>query len=933
MKATATKIMHARRAKLLGGSLLAGLAAVALPAIAHAQEAAPVTTPVNANAQTLPTDASDDIVVTGIRASLERAIDVKRNADVIVDSIASEDLGKFPDSNVAESLQRITGVSIDRSAGEGQFVTVRGFGPSFNTVLVNGRSIATENSGRAFSFDLLAAELISGADVYKSSNATLQDGGIGATINVKTARPLDISGTKFIVSAKANYEELSDKFAGDAFGLVSTQTDDGRLGGLLAVSYQRRKAQVNQLADNGYYVTDLPQLGLAGVNIPQNFDQIVDRQDRERIGVNGTIQFRPTDNVLLTLDGLYNKFTVDSQASSIGHFFSPSEITAATLDGNRTVTSLTQSINGHTDFINRTFNRPTEIYAIGLNAKWDPTDLITVSSDSSFSKATSNNGGNEIFAVVGFNNIVTFDNRSGDLPSLTGQSSFTDDVTGRAHFATREGLDVSEEVYEQKIDAEFRAESGVLKAVKLGGYFLDRTKDNALIRTEANVGCAYCGYAIPVPQGLLQPFNPGSFFNGAGGSFPRRWLQFDAETYFAFLESDAAANAQDVAVGRPVGSLAAFLAANNGYDAIRYPDSFQIGERIIGGYAQTDFGGDFAGLPWSGSVGVRYVHTDVTSDGSQQVLLDLRVIPGDTTAYTGVYAATAAAVQRKSSYDDFLPSVNVKVNFADDVIGRLAASRTVTRPDLTLLAPRVSYTNLRPGNLQASGGNPDLQPYKSTNFDGSFEWYYQKGGYFTVAAFYKRVNNFIVSQVGQEPFTVANADGVFAGGVATFNVRRPRNLEAADVYGVELGFQHTFTYLPAPLDGFGVTANATFVESSAGVDVGSTTQTFALEGLGNSQNAVLFYEKGPVQARVAYNHRNKFLQTLANGTGGDPIFVQPLGQFDASARYALTPNVTIFAEGVNIFNAKTQRQGRYDNQFLAIIDTGARFALGARLEF
>lgn len=930
MKAIAKQIGHGHRAQLLGGSLLAGLAGIALPTAAYAQAAAPGTTKAQAGDPAV--SNLDEIVVTGIRASLARAIDVKRNADLIVDSIASEDLGKFPDSNVAESLQRITGVSIDRSGGEGQFVTVRGFGPSFNTVLVNGRSIATENPGRAFSFDLLAAELISGADVYKSSNATLQDGGIGATINVKTARPLDIKGTKVILSGKANYEKLSDKFAGDAFGLISTRTDDGRLGALIAVSYQRRKSQVNQLATNGYYRTDLPQLGLTNVNVPQNFDQIVDRQDRERIGVNATIQYRPTDTVLLTLDGLYNKFTVASQASSIGHFFSPGEFTAATIDGNRTVTKLTQSINGHTDFINRTFNRPTEIRAIGLNAKWDPTDLITVTSDSSYSRAKSNDGGNEIFAVVGFNNIVSFDNTAGGLPSLTGQSSFTDNVTGRAHFATREGFDISEEVYEQKVDAVFRADSGALKAIKIGAYFLDRTKDNALIRTDANVGCAYCGYAIPVPAGLLQPFNPGSFFNGQG-NFPRQWLTFNAENYFSFLESTAAANAQDAAVGRPVGSLAAFLAANNGYKAVRYPDSFRIGERIVGGYAQTDFAGDFAGLPWSGTLGLRYVHTDVSSNGSQRVLLDLRVIPGDTTSYTGVYAATAAPVLRKSSYDDFLPSVNVKVNFANDVIGRLAASRTVTRPDLTLLAPRVSFTNLRPGNLQASGGNPNLQPYKSTNFDGSFEWYYQKGGYFTVAAFYKRVNNFIVSQVAPEPFTVANADNVFPGGIATFNVLRPRNLSSADVYGVEIGFQHTFNYLPSPLDGLGITANATFVKSNTGNGSGTGGSAYPLEGLGNSQNAVLFYEKGPVQARIAYNRRDKFVQTLANGTGGDPIFVQPLGQFDASARYAVTKNVTVFVEGVNITNAKTQRQGLYDNQFLALVDTGARYAIGARFEF
>jgi iron complex outermembrane recepter protein len=879
-------------------------------------------------AQAAPT-ADEDIVVTGIRGSLSRAIDTKRNAALIVDSISSEDLGKFPDSNVAESLQRITGVSIDRSGGEGQFVTVRGFGPSFNNVLVNGRTIATENAGRAFSFDLLAAELISGADVYKSSIANLQDGGIGATINVKTARPFDIDGTRTVLSGRVNYEKLSDKFAGTAFGLFSTRLADDTLGILVSASYQRRKAQINTVATNGYFRADLPLAGLNGVNFPQNYDQIVDEQDRERIGITGTVQWKPTDKLLLTVDGLYNKFTVDSTANSIGHFFSPGSVTAATIDANRTVTRFSQNADGHTDYISRTFNRPTELQAYGANLSWTPTDLITVESDTSWSRAKSNNGGNEVFAVIGFNNAVTFDNSGSGLPGITAANGFTDPSVGRAHFATREGFDVSEEVFEQRLDATFRNEGGTISAVRVGGYFQDRIKANTLLRSQNDVGCAYCGYAISTPAGLLQPFNPGSFFVGQGADLPRTWLSFDAEDYFTFLESTAAANAQDLAVGRPVGSLAAFLAANNGYDPIRYPDSFRIKERVIGGYAQLDFASTIADLPWSGNIGVRYVHTRLTSNGSQQQLLELQPIPGDVTAFTAVFAPTAQPVTRQTSYNDFLPSLNVKVDFTDDIVGRFAASRTITRPDLTLLAPRVSFTNLRPGNLQASGGNPDLKPYKATNADLSFEYYYQPGSFFTVAAFYKRVENFIVNQLGDEVFQIG-ANSAFPTGAANFRVLRPRNLEDADVYGVEVGFQHSFTYLPGVLSGLGVTANATFVSSSAALTTGAV---LPLEGLGDSQNLVLFYDKGDFEARIAYNRRDEFIQTASNGTGGDPIFVEAQGQVDISARYDISTNVSVFFEGINVTNEKVNRRGAFDNQFLSIVESGARYALGARVTF
>lgn len=881
------------------------------------------------HAQAAPTADDEDIVVTGIRGSLSRAIDTKRNSDLIVDSIASEDLGKFPDSNVAESLQRITGVSIDRSGGEGQFVTVRGFGPAFNTVLVNGRTIATENPGRAFSFDLLAAELISGADVFKSSNATLQDGGIGATINVKTARPFDIDGTKVVLSGRVNYEDLSDKFAGTAFGLFSTRLADDTVGVLVSASYQRRRAQINTVATNGYFRADLPLAGLAGVNFPQNYDQIVDEQDRERIGITGTVQWQPSDTLLLTVDGLYNKFTVDSTANSIGHFFSPGSVTAATIDANRTVTRFSQNADGHTDYINRTFNRPTELQAYGANLSWSPNELITIASDTSWSRAESNNGGNEIFAVIGFNNAVTFDNTGRGLPGITAANGFTNPNVGRAHFATREGFDVSEEVFEQRLDATFRNDGGFIRAVRVGGYFQDRVKANTLLRSQNDVGCAYCGYAIPTPAGLLQPFNPGSFFGGQGADLPRQWLRFDAEDYFRFLESTAAADAQDLAVGRPVGSLAGFLAANNGYAPIRYPDSFRIKERLFGGYAQLDFETTLANLPLSGGLGVRYVRTEVTSNGSQQELLELLPIPGDVTAFTAVFAPTAAPVTRRSSYNDFLPSLNAKIDFNDDVVGRFAASRTITRPDLTLLAPRVSFTNLRPGNLQASGGNPELEPYRSTNFDLSFEWYYDQGSFLTVAAFYKRVENFIVSELGDETFQVA-ANSAFPTGAASFRVLRPRNLEDADVYGVELGVQHSFTYLPGLLSGLGVTANATFVRSSAALTTGAV---LPLEGLGDSQNLVLFYDKGDFEARIAYNRRDEFIQTAANGTGGEPIFVKAQGQVDISARYDITSQLSVFFEGINITNETVNRRGPFGNQFLSIVESGARYALGARMTF
>ena len=924
------------------GALIAAVPAIAQAVPADTQT---TTTPSEPLPDQTGADASQaDIVVTGIRRSIESAAAQKRDAAGILDAISSEDLGKFPDANVAESLQRIPGVAIDRSNGEGQSVTVRGLGPNFNTVLFNGRSFASDNYNRSFSFDLLPAELISGAQVYKSSQAPLQSGGIGATINLQTPKPLALKGFKGVFTGKANYEKNSDKFTPQLFGLLSDTFADGKLGLLGSVSYQRRKAAVTSITTDGY----IPNTTVGPTNAPlftnayaprnQNVGTTTD--DRTRLGATLVAQYAPTDELTFTVDGLFNRFKSDSQTHALGSWFEPSSYTAATIDGNRSITSLTT--NGNADFISSGAVRETKTYEAGFNAEWRPNDQVHMVFDATWSRAKNAGGGKSYFAVIGTPTAYSFTAAGDDdIPSTFGYTAgaLTDPSRGKTHIAGINGNDVTEKVTEYRWNTDWKPGWGIIDTIRFGLNRTSRDKSNVPITSDPNIGCVYCGYSTSADPSLLSAYSPNSL-GASSGSAPTQFLQFDANKYFAFLTSASAAAALDRARNQPVGTTSALYAASNGYAVSRQPSN-RVKEVVYASYADMDLDGDVAGLPWFINVGARYEYTELVSGGQQLLLTDLQSVPGDPTIYNGVYAnnRVGVSVNRRSSYNNFLPNLNAKLSFTPKFQMRLAAYKTLTRPAIGDLAPSLSYDTLRPATLTASGGNPDLKPYRATNYDASLEWYPTSTTTVSAAVFHKTIDDFIVQSFGEELFPIANAGNIPVGGLivgpntAKFSVRRPRNAQSLKVKGLELNLVHTFDWLPGVLSGFGVQANATFVKTNREFDVSVVDQSFAAEGIGNSQNATVFYEKYGISARMAYNRRERFLQTLAGGPGNEPVFVRTYGQFDGSVAVNVTPFAQVFVEGTNLFNAKYITTGRFDNQILTYQNSGPRYDAGVRFSF
>jgi len=897
--------------------------------------------------QTEADGTGEDIVVTGIRRSIESSAAIKRDAAGIVDAISSEDLGKFPDANVAESLQRIPGVAIDRSNGEGQSVTVRGLGPAFNTVLFNGRSFASDNYNRAFSFDLIPAELISGAQVYKSSQAPLQGGGIGATINVQTPRPLALKEFKGVFTAKALYEKNSEKFTPQLFGLLSDTFADGKLGLLASLSYQKRTASVRSISTDGYLtkqsVGPSARPLFTNVYAPRNQDVNETRDQRSRLGATVVAQYAPTDELTFTVDGLYNRFKSDSTTRGLGSWFEPSSYTAATIDENRTVTSLTT--NGNADFIASGAVRETTTYEAGFNTEWRPTDTVRMVLDATWSRAKNDGGGKTYFTVIGTPSQYSFTGASdGGIPSTLGYGTgvLSNPALAKTHIAGINGNDVTERVQEYRWNTEWKPGWNVVSALRFGLTGTSRDKSNVPVTSDPNIGCLYCGYSTSADPSLLSPFTIGSL-GAKNGSVPTSFLTFDPRAYLNFLTSAAATTALDRARNQPVGVTAAIFASTNGY-AVSPQPSARVKERVYASYADVDLEGEVASLPWFINVGARYEYTELVSSGQQLQLTDVLPVPGDPTTYTGVFANNRqiVSVDRRSSYSNFLPNLNARLSLTPQFQVRFAAYKTLTRPAIGDLAPSFDIGTLRPATLTATGGNPALKPYRATNYDVSAEWYPTRTTTLSAAVFQKTVDDFIVQTFGTELLPIANAGRLPVGGLirqvggqffGEFSVRRPRNAQSLRIRGLELNVVHTLDWLPGVLSGFGVQANATFVKTNRKFDVTQVGQSFAAEGIGNSQNATVFYEKYGISARMAYNRRERFLQTLAGGPGNEPVFVRDYGQFDGSVAVNVTPFAQVFVEGTNLFNAKYFSTGRFDNQLLRYQNFGPRYDAGVRFSF
>lgn len=857
----------------------------------------------------------EEVVVTGIRASVEDAIARKRNADQIMDAISAEDVGKFPDENIGEALQRIPGVSLDREAGEGKGVSIRGLGAGLSQVTINGQQMASTEGSREFNFSVLDSSAVAALEVWKSPMARQTEGSVGGTINIRTRNPLDYKKMKLNLSAMAQYEDLTEDWGSKFTGSYLVQNSAQTFGFSIDANYSDRLTRSDQVVIPGWLGIDetykdwtsrgwdelAAANGLDYLFYPIDASSRVRTYDRQRTGVNPTFSWRPTDTLEFNLRGFYSKLD-DYDTNNSAQV----RIRDLVIGGGRDVNNYTWGFDGPaavffdaTDanirgawrgYRNIATLRENEWKSKGfsLDMDWD------LGNDSKLYAAIGTNSGNGdklTYPVVDFRDAVGFSVDLRDDPrfpqSIINGGGTDDSLMDLWTVSVNDQFDEVKKDFAQ-LDWDKTVGWGHIVNFSAGVRWNKDTTDHTQVRHTNNRDgtdgftlddfALMCGDAPCVVPGFtyandtLAPLN-GSF---SQVDFRRVLEQFPRDS----RETE-----------------------------IRYNESYLVKEETMAGYLQFDLDGTLFNLPYRGNVGVRYYKTDLTSSG----WLDRE-------------GTISGKVKR--SYSDWLPSLNLTMMLKEDVLLRLGLARVMARPAQEDLALAGTY-NLTEETARV--GNPNLDPFKANTFDISLEWYMNDTGMLQAGFFYKDIDSFISNGVieGGVPVDIGGGE------IVVFDATGPINGDGGTVKGFEAAWQQVFASLPGFWSGFGTQINYTYTDSDVSIPYfeGENTYSMPLEGLSeNSLNFVLFWESDKFSIRTAYNYRDSFLSNRSN-TQGNPVFTDDYGQWDVSANWNINKTFTLSVAGINLNDEARYQYFLTPDRMLAHRASGKRYSITLRARF
>lgn len=863
----------------------------------------------------------DSVQVVGIRGSLERAIDRKRDEKTISDTISAEDVGKFPDANIADALQRVTGVQVSRTTGgEGRFVSVRGLNSQFNLMSYNGRVLATDNAGRDFSFDIMPAEGLSRVTVYKSPTAAQLDGSIGGLIEMSSFDALSRPGFHFNGSASGLYDDATGETQPRVGLALSNTFNDNTLGVWGGVYYYKRdwRSDTYELFARSTETTDSNGDGVRNdaadgrAAFPGIASYQVKTGDRERLTWSGGLNWEPNERLRMSVDAFHSRYdTPETNYSYNINFYSNdgwARFDHSALEPwqgggvNRWLVTDFTLDNIPLEIGTDSKDRKVDVYQIGWNTRFQATESLAAAFDLAYSVADRPNSGKDAFTVAGTNGGNYRFIATSPVPTVScilpdGRSCLDigNDEIG-LHFMELKGESTRDEVISARMDLDYNRYFGEVFGLLEGGLFYSR-REKEKVNYASPSGCGYCGFNETLGEvgvDAVVPFPRGGYRAGLVGG-RNHWPALDANALFAAAIAHRGQAYFD----------------ENIAPELRERASSWIDEDQYGAYLQATLEGD----RWEANGGVRYVRTDMTSRGYSQELLALVPIPGSTN-YEGTFSEVLP-VSEDHGYGNWLPSANFTYRFSDQLQLRAAASRAITRPTFLQLGVDVNYEiNSYPPRM-ARNGNPRLEAIKSDALDLSLEWYGGGGAAASVAAFHKKIDGFITT--GLFPEEILGE---------TFQVTAPINGDTAKLFGIEAAILYMWD------TGFGVQANYTYVDSKADVTVDGERKTTTLDGVSeNTYNVQGIFEKGPWAARLSYSYRDAYVACSICGPASTPVTTAAQGFVDFNASYAINDRFTVFVQAYNLTEEESHSYA-LDTRYTTFYEPYARrYEAGIRLSF
>jgi TonB-dependent receptor len=930
-------------------ALTTATAMLAIAASAVAQESNPDAMPEGA-------EAVEEVVVTGFRASLNKALESKQEQVGSIDMIVAEDIADFPDLNLAESLQRVPGVVIARDAGEGRQISVRGLGPQFTRVRINGIEAMSANGstdasggtnrGRNFDFNTFASELFNNITVRKTASADTEEGSLGATVDLRTGRPFDYDGLTIAGGVQLGYNDLSEENDPRGTFLISNTFADGKFGALLSVAYTDRKLtdngastvrwQNNGGAAGGSFAAINPALytgPITSAQLNSAFRPRIPRldmyeHDQQRLGVTASLQFAPSDATTLSLDVLYAKF--DAERDEI--FLEAPVFSTNGAQGINDVDLLDGEIDGTNSLVYGRFND------VDIRSEARHDELTT-----EFTQFTLE-GKHSFSENVQFHSIVGFAEANHDNPVQTTLLFDADNVDGysydfrqsrRVPLITYGTTDVENPATWRLTQIRLRPQS-TLNDISQVAFDVAWTlsdqwtlkagpdwKNYVFKSTEARraVGETVIPTVANATNAPVSTYSHIVNFDGSGLGLPSgstsSWLSPDLNAAVGALHLD------DPTI-YPM-AITAVLGNNN-----------EVEEDDLGAFVQGDFRYELGSHTLRGNVGVRYVETEQTSKG-------WAVAAG---------VPTLTTVERK--YSDVLPSVNLVYDLSESLLLRFGAAKVMTRPNLGNITPGSTVT-ASGNNRVVTVGNPSLDPFRAKAYDLGVEWYFAPESLVSLAVFHKDVESFVQTLRDQRVYTgnpyglpdslataaCAGQAGCDAAQVWDFTV--PINTPGGDLDGYEVSYQQPFSFLPGVWSNFGAILNYTHVESeityltvpAAPAAPIPTEVTDDLTGLSkNAYNATLYFDNKVFSARVSAAYRSDYLTTVPGRNSNDVEGTAETMNIDFSASYNINENFTVSLEALNLtdevqdqwVDSTGDRLSYYHHQ-------GTQYFLGARFKY